>query len=102
MSTFTPEEVRRLAALARLELSPEEVTAFTRQLAEILAFAQQVQAVDGAAPEPDAIAGVVLPPRPPMRDDTLLPSLPRETVLAAAPDADRDAGLFKVPRVLNG
>jgi Asp-tRNA(Asn)/Glu-tRNA(Gln) amidotransferase C subunit len=35
-----------------------------------------------------------------MRDDTVVPSLPREASLAAAPDADPAAGLFKVPRVM--
>jgi Asp-tRNA(Asn)/Glu-tRNA(Gln) amidotransferase C subunit len=35
-----------------------------------------------------------------MRDDAVRPSLPREEALAAAPDADVAAGLFKVPRVL--
>ena len=35
-----------------------------------------------------------------MRDDVVLPSLPREASLAAAPDADVKAGLFKVPRVM--
>ena len=35
-----------------------------------------------------------------VRDDTIEPSLPREAALANAPDADRDAGLFRVPKVL--
>ena len=34
------------------------------------------------------------------RDDTVEPSLPRDAALANAPDADRDAGLFRVPKVL--
>ena len=35
-----------------------------------------------------------------LRDDEVQPCLPREASLAAAPDADVAAGLFKVPRVL--
>jgi aspartyl-tRNA(Asn)/glutamyl-tRNA(Gln) amidotransferase subunit C len=35
-----------------------------------------------------------------LREDEVKPSLPRDEALAAAPDADRSAGLFKVPRVL--
>jgi Asp-tRNA(Asn)/Glu-tRNA(Gln) amidotransferase C subunit len=35
-----------------------------------------------------------------LRDDEVRPSLPREASLAAAPDADAAAGLFKVPRVI--
>jgi aspartyl-tRNA(Asn)/glutamyl-tRNA(Gln) amidotransferase subunit C len=96
MSSFTPEDVRRLASLARLQLSPEEVTSFARQLGEILEFARQVQSADASAAE------AILPPSPAMRDDVVEPSLPRDIVLAGAPDADREAGVFKVPRVFNG
>jgi aspartyl-tRNA(Asn)/glutamyl-tRNA(Gln) amidotransferase subunit C len=96
MSSFTPEDVRRLASLARLELSPEEVTSFARQLGEILEFARQVQSAEASAAE------ATLPPSPAMRDDVVQSSLPRDIVLAGAPDADREAGLFKVPRVFNG
>ena len=83
--SFTAEDVQRLATLARLELSPEEVTAFARQLGEILEFARQVQAIDTPALDADH----VLAPAPPVRDDVVQPSLPGD-------------GLFKVPRVLNG
>lgn len=96
MSSFTPEDVRRLASLARLELSPGEVTSFARQLGEILEFARQVQSADASAAE------AALPPSAATRDDVVEPSLPRDIVLAGAPDADREAGLFKVPRVFNG
>jgi aspartyl-tRNA(Asn)/glutamyl-tRNA(Gln) amidotransferase subunit C len=96
MSSFTPEDVRRLASLARLQLSPEEVTSFARQLGEILEFARQVQSADASAAE------AILPPSPAMRHDVVEPSLPRDIVLAGAPDADREAGVFKVPRVFNG
>jgi len=36
------------------------------------------------------------------REDVVREGLPRETVLAAAPDADPESGLFRVPRVLGG
>ena len=99
MSSFTPEDVRRLASLARLQLSPEEVISFARQLGEILEFARQVQSADASAAE---AAEAALPPSPAMRDDVIEPPLPRDIVLAGAPDADREAGMFKVPRVFNG
>ena len=101
MSSFTPltpGDVRRLAALARLELSEAETLSFTQQLGDILEFARQVQDA-GTVP---AGAGAALPPSPPLRDDEVRPSLARETALANAPDADPRAGLFKVPRVFNG
>ncbi len=98
MSTvFTREDVERVARLARLELNDEEKDVFARQLAGILAYAEQIQRIDTAGIEPTSHAPGI---GAPMRDDELGPCLPREASLAAAPDADPDAGLFKVPRVL--
>ena len=103
MSSFTSEDVRRLASLARLDLSDAETAAFARQLGDILDFARQVQGADTTAlDDGGAIAGTVLPAGAPIREDVVRPSLPRETTLAGAPVADTNAGLFKVPRVLNG
>ena len=43
---LTIADVERIAALAHLELTPEEKQLFTRQLADILAYAEQLQAID--------------------------------------------------------
>ena len=48
----------------------------------------------------DAYVSAVDPPDVIPRGDDLAPCLPRELVLEQAPDADPDAGVFKVPRVL--
>jgi aspartyl-tRNA(Asn)/glutamyl-tRNA(Gln) amidotransferase subunit C len=103
MSSFSPDDVRRLASLARLQLSDAEIASFARQLGEILDFARQVQSAgspanDGTDP---AATGTVLPASAATRDDEVRASLPREAALAGAPEADARAGLFKVPRVLN-
>ena len=94
---FTPADVARVAQLARLELTADEQTLYARQLSEILAFARQVQEIDTRdvppTSHPTGVAGL-------LRDDVASGSLPREEVLAQAPEADRAAGLFKVPRVL--
>jgi len=103
MSGFNTDDVRRLAALAQLQLTGEEATAFARQLSDILAFATEVQAVDVDALTPaNTTPGAMLSPEAPSREDSLEPSLDRDVVLAAAPAADPQAGVFKVPRVLNG
>jgi len=88
--------VQRIATLARLELSDEEIALFAEQLTAILAFADQVQQVDTSGID----AAPVIPRADHARDDHPIPSLPREIVLDEAPDADRAAGVFKVPRVL--
>lgn len=95
MSTFAEDDVRRLARLARLDLDPDEITAFTQQLGDILEFARQIQAVDTNAIADDAPSDAF-----PLREDARRPSLPVEEVGAAAPDHDPATGLIKVPRVL--
>lgn len=93
---FSRGDVARVARLARLELDPEEQDLFARQLAGILAYAEQIQRVPTEGVEPTSHAGDAAM----LRDDEVRPSLPRDASLAAAPDGDAAAGLFKVPRVL--
>src|SRR5688500_3789462 len=99
VSTFTRDDVEHLASLARLELTDEETALFTRQLGDVLAFVREIQSVEtstaeaATAPEARALG---------FREDAVQPSLDRDDVLAAAPEADAASGLFKVPRVLNG
>jgi aspartyl-tRNA(Asn)/glutamyl-tRNA(Gln) amidotransferase subunit C len=96
---FTPDDVDRIAELARLALTADERALFARQIADILAYAEQIQKVDttGIAPTSHAFASAES-----LRDDQERPGLPRDDALAAAPDGNRAAGLFKVPRVLGG
>jgi aspartyl-tRNA(Asn)/glutamyl-tRNA(Gln) amidotransferase subunit C len=99
MPAFTPEDVDRIAELARLALTSDERALFARQLADILAYAEQVQEVNttGIPATSHACARAES-----LRDDQERPGLSRDEALAQAPDADRKAGLFKVPRVLGG
>jgi aspartyl-tRNA(Asn)/glutamyl-tRNA(Gln) amidotransferase subunit C len=96
-ATLTREDVLRIAELAHLELTEDEITMFTRQLRDILHYAEQVQAVDtsGVPPTSHVLAGA-----PVERADTVGACLDRDDVLAAAPVAAREAGLFRVPRVI--
>ena len=93
---FSRGDVERVARLARLELSAEEKDLFARQLAGILAYAEQIQRVPTEGIEPTSHAGNAAT----LRDDDVRPSLPRDASLAVAPDGDTVAGLYKVPRVL--
>lgn len=97
MSTLTIADVERIAALAHLELTGEEKQLFARQLADILSYAEQLQAVDTAGVA--ATAHVTAGQRA-ERNDEPRPSLAVDEALANAPDAARDAGLFRVPRVI--
>ena len=96
MATLSIEDVERIAALAHLELTADEKALFTRQLADILAYAAQVQAIDTSGVPATAH---VLAERTERADDPR-DALPRDEALANAPDAAPDAGLFRVPRVI--
>lgn len=93
--TLTLEEVEHIAALARLELSPEEKELFRRQLSAILEYAAQVQAV--ALPEAPLAAGL-LETGAGLRADEARPGLTRPELLANAPDSQ--AGQLRVPPAL--
>lgn len=88
-------DVRHVASLARLTLSPAEEDAFARQLSQILEFAAQVRSVqtDGVPPTTHVVAPALRE-----RNDETETSLPAAEALANAPEAAR--GLFRVPRVL--
>ena len=87
--------------MARLDLTPDEIALFADQLTAILAYADQVQQIDTSDPALAAVtADADADPLRATRADDRAPCLPRDLVLEQAPDADRAAGVFKVPRVL--
>jgi aspartyl-tRNA(Asn)/glutamyl-tRNA(Gln) amidotransferase subunit C len=94
---LTRAEVERIAQLANLALTDAEIEMFTRQLGDILRYAQQIQAIDtsGVPATSHVLAGA-----PVERDDEVRPGLNRDVVLSEAPDAAVDAGFFRVPRVI--
>lgn len=98
-TSLTIADVERIAALAQLELTDEEKRLFTTQLADILAYAEQVQAIDTSGVPATAHVNAAQRTE---REDVPRPCLSVEDALANAPDAAADAGLFRVPRVIGG
>lgn len=96
MAKVTVQTVEHVARLAHLSLTAEEKEAFARELQEILSYAETIQALDTDAVEPMSHAAAAEAEA--LREDEARPSLERERVLAAAPDAAD--GLFRVPRIL--
>jgi aspartyl-tRNA(Asn)/glutamyl-tRNA(Gln) amidotransferase subunit C len=94
MAKVTVETVEHVARLAHLSLTAEERESFARELQEILAYAESIQALDTAAVEPMSHAAAAEA----LREDVPRPGLPRDRAMAAAPDAE--AGLFRVPRII--
>lgn len=91
---LTHEDVRKIAALARLRFTPEEEDRFTGQLGKIVDYIDQLQAYEGVVEESGASAGVR------EAEDRPHECLPREIFLANAPES-MDAFLL-VPEVKGG
>ncbi|MGI5951700.1 MAG: Asp-tRNA(Asn)/Glu-tRNA(Gln) amidotransferase subunit GatC [Brooklawnia sp.] len=92
---LTAQDVARLADLARIELSEDELARLAPQLDVILgSVAKVAQAVGPDVPptsHPVPMTNV-------FRADELRPSWPAAMMLGAAPDAED--GQFRVPRIL--
>lgn len=92
--SLTPDEVRHVAMLARLALEDGEAERLAPELAAILAYAEQIgTVVADVAPTVHAypLADV-------LREDVPAPSLPRDELLAAAPEVEQHR--FAVPRIV--
>ena len=92
-------DVKKIAQLAHLEISEEEVAVYTPQMAEIVSYVEQLNELDtetiepalgGLTPEGEATAT--------LRDDAPRESLGQDLALDQAPAAV--AGYFRVPKVL--
>jgi aspartyl-tRNA(Asn)/glutamyl-tRNA(Gln) amidotransferase subunit C len=90
------EQVRKVALLARLELTPEEEVQFTTQMGSILDYIEQLSELDVSDVLPTTRAIDVSNIT---RDDELLPYADREAILSSAPEQEGD--FFKVPKILN-
>lgn len=90
------EQVRKVAHLARLELTPEEEEKFTAQLGDILNYFEQLSELDVSDVPPTTRAIDVSNV---MRTDAQQPYREREDILEGAPD--RDGDFFKVPKIIN-
>jgi len=102
-SGVTEKDVLRVAELANLELTPDEVPRMQRDLNAILGHVAELQQLDtegvpamsqvsqmlGAEIETSGAA---------LRPDQVRPSLDRKLVMAAAPETD--GRFFKVPKVI--
>ena len=89
------KDVEHVARLARLELSAAEKERMRKELDGILSYIDKLRAVDTRGVEPTSHA---VPLTNVMRDDTEVASLPRDEMLANAPD--RHGELFRVPKII--
>jgi aspartyl-tRNA(Asn)/glutamyl-tRNA(Gln) amidotransferase subunit C len=95
MSDLTRDDVARLAALARITLTPEELDRLAGQLGTIV---KSVGAVAGAVAEDTPATSHPIPLENVFRADEVTASLANADALAAAPA--REGGQFRVPQIL--
>jgi aspartyl-tRNA(Asn)/glutamyl-tRNA(Gln) amidotransferase subunit C len=103
-------DVRRVAELAHLELTPGEAARMSRDLSAILGYVAQLAELDTSAVAPMAQVSEILQAGPEtlpstasenpsvLRDDLPTPCLRRDRVMAQAPETD--GVFFKVPKVI--
>jgi aspartyl-tRNA(Asn)/glutamyl-tRNA(Gln) amidotransferase subunit C len=103
--SITPEEVLRVAELAHLELTEEELRTYRRQLDGILAYIDKLRELDVSGVEPMAqvlsgdAPGEAVSRGDSLRDDVVRPDSSGPAILQQAPE-----GLppwFRVPRVIS-
>jgi aspartyl-tRNA(Asn)/glutamyl-tRNA(Gln) amidotransferase subunit C len=90
------EQVRKVALLARLELTPQEEETFTAQVGSILEYVEQLNELDVTDVVPTTraidVSNVTRP-------DRLQPYPEREAILNGAPQQEGE--FFKVPKIMN-
>lgn len=93
--SFTPEDIKKIAHLARLNLSEEDISHYTPQLAKILEFIDQMSQTDMSNVKPIAHS---LDVSQRMRADAVTESDLRDKYQDIAPQVE--AGLYLVPKVI--
>jgi aspartyl-tRNA(Asn)/glutamyl-tRNA(Gln) amidotransferase subunit C len=91
------DEVRRIAALARLRLGADEERTFAVQLSAILDHVRQLEELDVSGVEPMTHA-LAAGEAPELRSDEVEPGLTPDEALSDAPA--REGTCFKVPRII--
>lgn len=89
------KDVEHVAKLARLTLSEKEAELYTGQLGKILAYVEQLGALDtkNIAPTTHTVSQSKA-----LRNDEARPSLPQDEILSNSPEKAK--GCFKVPRII--
>ncbi len=95
--TISQRDVERVADLARLQLSQEELARLSSQLSHILTYIEELNSVDTTGIR--GTTAVVVSDANVLRDDEVRPSLSQAQALGNAPAAVD--GLFQVPKIIS-
>ena len=96
MSKITSKDVRKVAELARLEISDDQIQLYTSQLEKILGYVAQLEKVntENIVPTTRAVEVVNV-----LREDSVSKTTIREDLLNQAPQ--REGDFFRVPKILS-
>ena len=92
---ITLDEVKHVARLARLDLTPEEAERMRSHLDAILTYIDKLRRLNTEGVEPTSHA---IPIVNVMREDEVRPCVPVRDMLVNAPE--RDGDLFRVPKII--
>ena len=92
---ITDQDVKHIAALARIHISQDQVPGFTKNLEGILKYVKQLELLDVTAVNPTSH---VVAFKNMVRSDHVLPSLTQKEALSVAVESKDDS--FKVPLVI--
>lgn len=95
---ISTKKVGKIADLANLKFTPEELERFVHQFQEILDYFGQLESVPTEEIEPTYHALEEDHLETPTREDQVKPSFDAATALANAPDSSEDQ--FRVPAVI--
>lgn len=97
--SLTPDQLQRIALLARIAVSPQEALGVIDRLNQVLGLVNQLQAVDSRGIEPMSHAlDARLAVQQRLRADAVTESDQRAEIQAVAPAVEQ--GLYLVPKVI--
>ncbi len=96
MTRITPEDVRKVSKLARLNISEKDINTYSQQLEKILDHIAQLEKIDTEDITPTTRAVEVVNV---FRKDVVNSSTVREDILNLAPQ--KEGEFYKVPRILS-
>ena len=96
MTRITPEDVRKVSKLARLDIPDESIKIYSDQLEKIIDYIAQLEEIDTNNIPPTTRAVEVVNV---FREDVVNVSDVREDILKLAPQ--KEGKFFRVPRILS-
>ena len=93
---ITKEEIKKIASLAKIDISNDELDNYSNQISKILEYMSTLKEVDTA--KVDDSSNSIIENKQFLREDKVEDSLSRDEVVKLAPESD--GVYFKVPKII--